>query len=137
MNMLGPTPEVPVCKQRDSTGVVILNNRCRVRLNETQLSGKFETKFYFLCARGHADELSLTPGENEDRNKIRFHARAAARRLVVGPAGIGKTKELAALKRGFDVLRTPCELEMLDTLEVTKDLFGIAIVLSLVIYPVS
>jgi hypothetical protein len=58
-------------------------------------------------------------------------------RRLVGPTGISKTKELVALKRGFDGLHTPCELEMLDTLEVTKDSLGIAIVLSLVIYRVS
>ncbi len=66
-----------------------------------------------MSARGHADELSLARGESEDRSKSLFPRegraitaqdiaqRAAARRLVVGPAGIGKAKELATLQRGF------------------------------------
>jgi hypothetical protein len=56
--------------------------------------------------------------------------RAAAQSLVVGPAGIGEAKALATLKRGFDGLRTPRQLEMLDILEVAKYLFGIAVVLA-------
>ena len=95
-----------------------------------------------MSARGHAVELSLARGESEDRSKSRFPLegraitaqdiaqRAAARRFVIGPAGIGKAKELATLQLGFDGLRTPCELEKLDTLEVRKDWLGITIVLT-------
>ncbi len=57
-------------------------------------------------------------------------AQRAARRLVVGPAGIGEAKELTTLKRGLDSLHTPRQLEMLDTLEVAKDLLGIAVMLA-------
>ncbi len=53
-----------------------------------------------------------------------------ARRIVVGPAGIGEDKELATLKRGFDSFRAPRQLEMLDTLEVAKDLLDIAVMLA-------
>ena len=61
------------------------------------------------------------------RRPCRYSTR---RRLDVGTGGIGEAKDLARLKRGFDGLRTPRQLEMLDTLEVAKDLLGIAVVLA-------
>jgi hypothetical protein len=64
--MFGTTLDVSVFKQRDSTGV-ILSDRCRARLNEAQLRGEFATEVHFFSARGHADELSLTRAESEDR----------------------------------------------------------------------
>ena len=56
--------------------------------------------------------------------------RAAARRLVVGPAGIGEAENLTSLKWSFDAARAPCEIEMLDTFEVAEDLLGVAVVLA-------
>ena len=133
---------MPVFKERDST-CVILSDRCRARLDEAQFRGEFATKVHFLITRGHDDEFSLARGDSEDGSESQFPRegravtaqqdiaqRAAERRLVVGPAGIGKAKELARLKRGFDSLRTPCQIEMFDTLGVTKDFLGIAIVLT-------
>jgi hypothetical protein len=56
--------------------------------------------------------------------------RAATRRLVVGPAGIGEAENLTSLKWSFDAARAPCEIEMLDTFEVAEDLLGVAVVLA-------
>ena len=54
--------------------------------------------------------------------------RAAARRLVVGPACIGEAEDLTTLKWSF--VRASCELEMLDTFEVEEDLLAVAVVLT-------
>jgi hypothetical protein len=54
--------------------------------------------------------------------------RAAARRLVVGPAGVGEAEDLTTLKWSF--VRASCELEMLDTFEVEEDLLAVAVVLT-------
>ena len=61
---------------------------------------------------------------------MRSPQRPVAPRVVVGPATLGETKELAMLKRGFDGLRTPCELEMLDTLELAQEMLNIDVVLT-------
>ncbi len=49
------------------------------------------------------------PISTERPAPLQHKAYAAARRLGVGPAGIGEAKEFATLKRGFDGLRTPGE----------------------------
>ncbi len=78
MHMLGTLLEVPVSDQaarwRQPHGVTrsIFSDRCRARLDEAQLRGELATEVHFLSARGHADELSLTSGESEDRSKGRF-----------------------------------------------------------------
>ena len=38
----------------------------------TTTTGQIATEIHFLSARDHADELSLTRGENEDRSKSQF-----------------------------------------------------------------
>ena len=68
MHMLRTALEVHVFKQRDDTGVVF-SDWCWVRLDEAQLRGEFATEVHFLNTRSHADELSLTRRESEDRSK--------------------------------------------------------------------
>ena len=68
MHMLGTPLEMPVFKQRDGASV-IFSDRRRARLDEAQLRGELATKVYFLSARCHADELSLTCRECEDRSE--------------------------------------------------------------------
>ena len=76
---------------------VILSNRCRVKLNEAQLRGDAVVSVFDTSCAATAK-------------------RAAARRLVVGPAGIREAKELAALKRGFDGLLTHVSLRCMTPL---------------------
>jgi hypothetical protein len=69
---------------------VILSNLCRARLNEAQLRGEFATEVHFLSARGHADELSLTRRESEDRSigaraNFTIHARWYPLLIILAP----------------------------------------------------
>jgi hypothetical protein len=66
--MLGTPLEVPVLNQRDDASVV-LSDRCRARLDETQLRSEFATEVHFLSARSQADEIRLTCRESEDRSE--------------------------------------------------------------------
>ncbi len=68
---------------------------------------------------------------------MRSPQRPVAPRVVVGSATLGETKELAMLKRGFDGLRTPSELEMLDTLELAQEMLTIDVSLGLTSKPTS
>jgi len=106
MHMLGAPLEVSMFKQRDGSSV-IFSDRCRTRLDEDQLRVELTTKVHFSSTGSHTDELSLTCRES-----------------------IGEAKELTTMKRGFDGLHTPRQLEMLDTLEVAKDLLRIAVMLA-------
>ncbi len=68
VHVLGAALEVAMLKQRDDASVVFSDRR-RARLNEAELRCELATEVHFLSARSHADELSLTRRESEDRSK--------------------------------------------------------------------
>ena len=66
--MLGAALEVSVLEQRDGASVVF-GDRRRARLDEAQLRCELATEVHFLSAGCHADELSLTCRECQDRSE--------------------------------------------------------------------
>jgi hypothetical protein len=56
---------------RDGVRVIFID-RCRTKLNESQLRDELTTKVHFLSAGSHTDKLSLTCRESEDRNENWF-----------------------------------------------------------------
>ncbi len=67
-HVLGAALEASMLKHRDGSSVVFSDRR-RARLDEAQLRCGLATKVHFLSAGSHADELSLTRRESEDRSK--------------------------------------------------------------------
>ena len=68
VHVLGAALEGSMVKERDGASVVFSDRR-RARLDEAQLRCELTTKVLFLSAGSHADELSLTRRESEDRSK--------------------------------------------------------------------
>jgi len=68
VHVFGAALEVSMLKQRDGASVVFSDRR-RARLDEAQLRCELATEVHFLNAGSHADELSLTCRESEDRSE--------------------------------------------------------------------
>lgn len=68
VHVFGAALEVSMLKQRDGASVVFSDRR-RARLDEAQLRCELATEVHFLSAGCHADELSLTCRECQNRSE--------------------------------------------------------------------